>query len=176
MIVIGLGSGRCGTATLATLLDKQRDALCFHEINAVAVRFNRTLRPCLNTVEEFAAILAGGDPAMVTADLSRPSVAASYDRLAGMVRPRLLGDVGYYCLTYVQAIADRHDNVRFVCLRRDRSETIERWLDKSAVYHSRRPRLAGLVASLIMSEPYTVSRNFWMGHDGTRWRRKARGQ
>jgi hypothetical protein len=170
VIVIGLGSGRCGTATLATLLDRQPDARCFHEANAVAVRFTGTLRPCLNTVEEFAAILAGGDPSMMTVDLSRPSVAAVYDRLAAMNRPRLLGDVGYYYLHYVDSIAARHPQARFVCMRRDRAETIESWVDKTKVHHSRRPRFADRIASLIKGEPFTDSRNFWMAHDGTRWR------
>jgi hypothetical protein len=33
MIVIGLGTGRSGTASLANLVNSQKDALSFHEMN-----------------------------------------------------------------------------------------------------------------------------------------------
>jgi hypothetical protein len=53
MIVIGLGTTRSGTASLAKLLSSQHDAICFHEINPSCVRFSGTPRPILNTIDGF---------------------------------------------------------------------------------------------------------------------------
>ena len=61
MIVIGLGTGRSGTASLAKLLSAQHDAFCFHEMNPSCVRFSGTPRPILNVIDEYQAILDGGD-------------------------------------------------------------------------------------------------------------------
>jgi hypothetical protein len=169
MIVIGLGTGRSGTASLSMLLNAQPDASCFHELNPSAVRFYGTPRPVLNTIDEFQAVLDGGDPAMVTVDLSRAVCATVYDRLRQMKRVRLIGDIAFYYLSYVQSIADRNPNVRFICLRRDREETIESWMRYTEIERSRSQILADRLSSWITREPYRESRNFWMEHDGTRW-------
>lgn len=170
MIIIGLGSGRSGTASLAKLLNRQRDALCFHEMNPSCVRFSGTPRPILNAIDEFEAIIHGGDPSMLTVDLSRKVSAEAYDRLCQMQRVRLIGDVAFYYLTYVEAIAARADSVRFVCLRRDKEATVQSWMRKSEIGRWRSKRLADRLASLITREPYHVSHNPWMEHDGRTWR------
>jgi hypothetical protein len=169
MIVIGLGTGRSGTASLAKLLNAQRDALCFHEMNPSCVRFFGTLKPILNTIDEFQSILNGGDPSMLAVDLSRAVSEKAYDRLSGMQKVRLLGDIAFYYLSYVEQIAERNANVRFVCLRRDEEETIESWMTKSSVERWRSKRLADRISSWITREPYHESRNFWMEHDGGVW-------
>jgi Sulfotransferase family len=170
MIVIGLGTGRSGTASLAKLLSSQRDAMCFHEMNPSCVRFSGTPRPILNAIDEFQAIINGGDPSMVTVDLSRKVSAEAYDRLCRMARVRLIGDVAFYYLTYVEAIAARTDNVRFICLRRDKEATVQSWMRKTAIARWRSKRLADRLASLITREPYHETHNFWMEHDGQIWR------
>ncbi|MDA8052239.1 MAG: sulfotransferase [Rhodospirillales bacterium] len=171
MIVIGLGSGRSGTASLAKLLNAQRDALCFHEMNPSAVRFSGTPRPFLNTIDEFQKILDGGDPAMLTVDLSRGVAAKAYDQLCRMQRVRMIGDIAFYYLTYVERLTRHNPNIRFVCLRRDREETIQSWMRKSAVERWRSKRIADRISSLITRERYHESRNFWMDHDGSRWQK-----
>lgn len=170
MIVIGLGSGRSGTASLAGLLNAQRDALCFHEMNPSCVRFHGTPRPILNTIDEFQAIVDGGDPSMLTVDLGRRVAAEAYDALCDMPRVRLIGDIAFYYLSYVEAIAARNPNVRFVCLKRDRAATIRSWLKKSAIPRWRSKYLADRLASLVTREPFHRSHNFWMDHDGRYWR------
>jgi hypothetical protein len=171
MIVIGLGTGRSGTASLAKLLNAQQDALCFHEMNPSCVRFFGTPRPILNTIDEFQAILGGGDSSMLTVDLSRAVSVSAYDKLCAMPRVRLLGDIAFYYLSYVDAIAARNPNVRFICLRREEEETVESWMRKSAVERWRSKRIADRVASWITRERYYESRNFWMEHDGQEWLR-----
>jgi hypothetical protein len=169
MIVIGLGSGRCGTASLAHLLNAQRDAICFHEMNPSCVRFSGTPRPILNTIDEFQAILDGGDPSMLTVDLGRPVAADAYDALCRMTRVALIADIAFYYLSYVELIAAHNDRVRFVCLKRDREATVESWLRKSTVPRWRSKRLADRLACLITREPYYMAFNPWMEHDGRNW-------
>lgn len=169
MIVVGLGTGRSGTASLAKLLNDQRDALCFHEMNPSCVRFTGTPRPVLNTIDEFQAILDGGAPSRLTVDLGRPVAARAYDELCRMERVRLIGDIAFYYLSYVEEIAARNRDVRFICLRREREATIESWVRKAAIPRWRSKRVADRLASLITREPYYTSRNFWMIHDGRVW-------
>lgn len=171
MIVIGLGSGRSGTASLAKLLNAQKDSLCFHEMNPSAVRFSGTPRPLLNTIAEFRAIIEGGNPAMLTVDLSREVAAKAYERLCRMQRVRMIGDIAFYYLTYVELLARDSADVRFICLRRDREQTIHSWIRKSAIERWRSKRVADRLASLITRQRYHESRNFWMEHDGTRWQK-----
>lgn len=170
MIVIGIGTGRSGTASLAKLLNTQRDAVCFHEMNPSCVRFHGTPRPILNTIDEFQAIIEGGDPSLLTVDLGRGVAARAYDRLRGMPRLRLLGDIAFYYLTYVEQILARNPRVRFVCLQRDRAETVESWLRQAEIRRWRSKRIADRLAALITREPYHESHNWWMEHDGSVWR------
>lgn len=170
MIVIGIGTGRSGTASLANLLNAQQDAVCFHEMNPSCVRFHGTPRPILNTIDEYQAIIDGGDPAMLTVDLGRPVAAKAYDRLRGMQRVRLIGDIAFYYLTYVEAILQRNPRVRFVCLQRDRTETVESWLVQASIKRWTSKRIADRLSAWITREPYHESHNWWMEHDGSVWR------
>jgi Sulfotransferase family len=174
VIVIGLGTGRSGTTSLAKLFNSQRDTFCFHEMNVSSVRFVGTPRPVLNSVDEFQAIIDGGDPSMVTVDLGRPSVAAAYDRLCKLPRVGTIGDVGMYYLSYVEAIAARNPNVRFLCTRRDIDETVKSWLKQTEIRRWRSKYWADRVSSWIVRAPFYESYNYWMAHDGTRWEQDAR--
>lgn len=169
MIIIGLGTGRSGTASLAKLINSQRDALCFHEMNPSCARFNGAPQPILRTVDEFQAIVDGGDASMLTVDLSRRVAAEAYDQLRNMNRVRLIGDIAFYYLTYVEQIAARNPHVRFICLRREREATIRSWLAKSTIERWPSKRIADRLAAWIMRAPYHQAKNFWMEHDGSRW-------
>ena len=171
MIVIGLGSGRSGTASLAQLLNAQKDALCFHEMNPSCVRFHDTPRPILNSIDEFQAIVAGGEPSALSVDLSRDVAATAYDQLCRMPKVRLLGDIAFYYLAYVEAIAAHNPNVRFVCLRRQREDTVRSWERKQTIKRWPSKYLADRLACLITREPFHQGYNSWMEHDGTEWAR-----
>lgn len=169
MIVFGLGTGRSGTASLAKLLNAQKDAMCFHEMNPSCVRFFGTPRPILNTVDEYQTILDGGDPSMLTVDLGRGVATKAYDELCTMPRVGLIGDIAFYYLSYVDAIVARNPNVRFVCLKRDKNATVKSWMAKSQLERWRSKRIADKLGAAITREPYQESRNFWMEHDGIEW-------
>jgi len=169
MIIIGLGSGRSGTASLAKLLNAQHDAVFFHEMSPSNVRFFGTPRPILNTIDEYQAILDGGSPSMLTVDLAREVSAKQYDELSKMQKVSLIGDVAFYYLSYVDAIAAHSKNVRFICLKRDKSATVRSWMHKSDLGYWMSKRVGARISAAITREPYVTSRNFWMEHDGTRW-------
>ncbi|MEM7044980.1 MAG: hypothetical protein AAF543_19405, partial [Pseudomonadota bacterium] len=169
MIVIGLGSGRSGTASLAHLLNSQEDAICFHEMNPSCVRFHGTLKPILNTLDEFQSILDGNDPSMLTVDLGREINVATYESLCRKKNVRLIGDIAFYYLSYVEMMIEHQKNVRFICLKREKHKTVESWEKKSQIVRWPSKRIADRLGSLITREPYYESRNFWMEHDGTVW-------
>jgi len=170
MIVIGLGSGRCGTASLAKLLNAQHGAAVFHEMSPSNVRFSGTPRPILNAIEEFQAILDGGDPSMLTVDLSRDVSVRRYEQISGMQSFSMIGDIAFYYLTYVDMIASRFPNVRFICLKREKKATVRSWMQKSSLGYWRSKYIGERISAALTREPFTDSRNFWMLHDGTKWR------
>lgn len=96
-IVLGLGSGRCGTLTLARLLDAQPGFSVTHE--------------CIPAPWEFSE--------------------ASYRKLCEELASRpapVVGDVASYHLPYVPRFFADFDDVRCVCLRRERAEVVDSFL------------------------------------------------
>lgn len=169
MILIGLGTGRSGSASFANLISAQKNAFCFHEMNPAVMRFTGTPRPALNTLDEFQAIIDGGDPAMITADLSRWVVATAYDDIKTRTGLKFIGDIGMYYLSYVEEMAAHTDQVRFICLKRDRAKTVESWMKKSSLGFWLSKRLGMRLTAWLTRQPFVESRNFWMDHDGTKW-------
>lgn len=169
MIVIGLGTGRSGTLSLAKILNAQRDAFCFHEMNPACVRFTGTPRPILNGIDEFQAILDGREPSSITVDLTRPTVAEAYDELCQMRKLRLVGDIASYYLSYVEAIAARNPNVRFLCMRREIELTVASWIRKLRVSRWPSKVVADKIGSVITRTPFYKTSNPFMYHDGSVW-------
>jgi len=171
MIIIGLGPGRSGTASLAKLLSSQKDSLCFHELNPSCVCHSGSVQPILNTINEFQRILDGGDPSLLTVDFTRNVSVKKFKQLIHMDRVGLLGDVAHYYLNYVEAIVRANSNVRFICMFRDRDATVKSWLRKTSINRWFSKRVADRLSSLIIREPYYKSYNHWMEHDGTKWKK-----
>ena len=170
MIVIGLGTGRCGTASLAHLISAQPNSICFHELNPSCIRHSGTVQPILNTINEFDRIIDGGDTSLLTVDLSRKPGAIMYDKLRSMGSVNTIGDVAFYYLFYVDRMIETNKNIRFICLKRDREETIQSWMRKSAIHRWRSRKLADRISAWITRTPYYQGMNFWQEHDGTKWK------
>ena len=102
-ILIGLGSGRCGTTSLAALLDAQPDTRVTH--TAARLRY------------EMPSTRQG----------SRDAAVFVRRMLTGT--KGVVGDVAQYWLPYVPGF--RHGNARFVCMQRDKRATIEDYLSKA---------------------------------------------
>lgn len=169
-IVIGLGSGRSGTASLTSLIDRQPGGICFHEMNPSCAVFAGNPQPHMNALSEFRAILRGGDRARLTVDYSRPASVASYQRLQEMPRVSLIGDIAYYYLNYVSQMLAVDPDCVFVCIRRDREQTVASWIKKSAIDRWPSLWLADRIKSLLTRTPFHTSYNFWQEHDGRLWR------
>jgi len=167
MIVIGLGSGRTGTASLAGLIGSQHAAICFHELNPTGAVFTDNPQPLLNAVHEFQAILQGGDRRLLSLDYSRPPSVATYRELQRLPAIRLIGDIAYYYLRYVDDILAVTDAVRFVCIKRDKEATIASWIRKAAIHRWPSLWIADRFKALITRTPFYTSRNFWQDHDGS---------
>jgi len=102
-IVIGLGTGRCGTHSLAHLLNAQRDATVYHE------------------KEEHKISWGGSEQAIDTL----LTWAMAQEQL------QLVGDVGFYYLPYVEYILTRKPSVKFICLQRNCADTVASYLKKT---------------------------------------------
>ncbi|MBI1374559.1 MAG: hypothetical protein GC159_17720 [Phycisphaera sp.] len=106
-LVIGIGTGRCGTLSLATLLSAQLDVHVGHE--------SRPLLPW--------------NPKDATED-----IVARFETLQKRhQRARLVGDVAFYYLNYVPILLEHFPDVKVVCLRRSLEGTIEsydRWVSQ----------------------------------------------
>lgn len=172
-VVIGLGSGRSGTASLASLIDRQPGGLCFHEMNPSGAVFSGNPQAHLNTVRELSAIVEGGDRRRLSIDYSRRQSVETYDRLQVMPEVNLLGDIAYYYLSYVEEILAVSPGVRFVCIKRDREQTVASWLKKSQIRRWRSLWLADRFKALLTRTPFYTEYNHWQEHDGSRWKQDA---
>lgn len=169
MIVIGLGSGRTGTASMSHLFNSQEGAICFHELNPTGAVFEGNPQPILNTINEFQKILDGGDKRLLAIDYSREASLKRYNDLKKMPQVRLIGDIAYYYLKYVDDILAINQNVRFVCIKRDKQQTVDSWMSKSSINRWRSLRIADRLKALITRTPFHEGKNFWQPHDGSEW-------
>lgn len=168
-LVFGLGSGRCGTTTLASLLDSQADAICFHEVNPAAMAWEGTEHAVHSIVRDFEAIRAGA-PASLAVDLTWRHGYAAADALRVAHRPRVVGDVALYYLPYAELLLnDNNADIRMPCMRRDKAATIDSFIRKLKLTDAteKRPRkLRKRIAQAWRAVP--TMRNHWV-HDKTRW-------
>jgi hypothetical protein len=170
-VVIGLGSGRSGTASLTALIDRQLGGICFHEMNPSCAVFSGNRQPHVNAIREFNAILSGGDRSCLSIDYSRPASVSTYDRLQRMSEVNLIGDIAYYYLNYVADLLAIDAECRFVCIKRDREQTISSWLQKSSIKRWRSLWIADRLKSWLTRTPFYTQYNYWQVHDGSVWKK-----
>lgn len=170
-IVIGLGSGRSGTASLTSLIDRQNGGICFHEMNPSGAVFSGNPQPHLNAVSEFRAILRGGDRTRLTIDYSRPASIATYQKLQQMQQVNIIGDIAFYYLNYVEELLGVAPEIVFVCIKRNREETVSSWMKKSAVKRWPSLWIADWLKSRLTRTPFYTEYNYWQVHDGSQWKK-----
>jgi hypothetical protein len=168
-IVIGLGSGRSGTASLTSLLDRQHGGLCFHEMNPAGSVFSGNPQPARNAVREFVQLLRGGERNALAIDYSRPASVATYQRLQALGELNLLGDIAFYYLHYVDDLLAVEPGCRFVCIKRDREQTVASWLKKTAINRWPSLWLGDKLRALVTRTPFHTAYNYWQVHDGSQW-------
>jgi len=100
-IILGVGSGRCGTLSLAVLLDLQKDSKFTHE------------RPPLMPFE----------PCTHAYDAKKKQILELEDTYVGDVASSLIG--------YTEWFIEDYPNIKIVCLKRNKKECIESFLRKT---------------------------------------------
>ena len=99
-VIFGLGTGRCGTHSLAHLFNSQNSSSFSHEIGGIPFLpwepSKGTFRHAIGTVEE-----SGAD---------------------------FVGDVAFYWLRYVNDIIELYPTAKFVVLQRDRQAVIDSYM------------------------------------------------
>lgn len=105
-IILGMGSGRCGTNSLATLLNQQPGCRITHEE-----------WPILPWEPEEAELL----------------IRERFQRIRRMRSSPVIGDVASFYLPYVEEAIRLEPEIRIVCLKRPREQVVRSfgtWLDK----------------------------------------------
>ncbi len=100
-LVVGLGTGRCGTVSLSKTLALQKDS-----------RFTHESKPLLPWIFSKKDILKKLEQVM------------SYDN-------HLVGDIAFYYLPYVEFILKKYPDTKFICLQRSKEETVKSYMKKT---------------------------------------------
>ncbi len=170
-IVIGLGSGRSGTASLTSLIGRQTGAICFHEMNPSCAIFSGNPQPHVNAVREIQKLLAGGPRTRLTIDYSRPSSVETYEKLQTQTPLKLIGDIAYYYLNYVEELFDVSPECVAICMKREREATVASWMKKSSIQRWPSLWLADKLKAWLTRTPFYTEYNYWQEHDGSHWKK-----
>ena len=170
-IVFGLGSGRCGTTSLAELLNAQPGVVCFHEINPASSAWVDGEDTVIALLNDFNAILGGAADRSLVIDRSVKGRTAPVARLKSLDRVTGMGEVAHYHLPYVELILERVPDARFPCLYRAREDVVRSFATKLRL--PRYNRLERLHAR-IHGYHLPVSRNHWAGRQDRRWKSDPR--
>ncbi len=111
-LIIGLGTGRCGTQSLSRFLSNQPGMIVLHE-----------------------GKIGGRDHPFRWQD-DQERVCRWVEGLPDLLgRPVCCGDVGMYFLPYCEILIALHPGIRFVCLERDRAEVVESFVRHTVGRH-----------------------------------------
>ena len=139
-------------------------------MNPSGAVFSGNPQPHLNAVSEFKSILDGGDRTRLSIDYSRPASVATYQKLQAMPRVNLMGDIAYYYLNYTDDLLQASPECVFVCIKRDREQTIASWMKKSTIKRWPSLWLSDWIKSRLTRTPFYTEYNYWQAHDGSRWK------
>lgn len=102
--MIGLGTGRCGTASLARLLGSAAECHATHEMDRIMTHMSWDFTPF--GIERALDLLESREAAVAC-------------------------DIAFYYLPCVEYIAAARPDATFVCMRRGREETVESYMAKT---------------------------------------------
>lgn len=97
--IFGMGCGRCGSKSLAYVLNEQDKVWMAHEYKPI-LPFDK-------------------DEEMLDKKLS------TLRRKGRNSRSNIYGDIGHYYLWYIDQLIDRLPNIKIICLYRERSEVVQ---------------------------------------------------
>lgn len=162
MIVIGIGTGRSGSQSLAYFLNIQESALVMHEMNPHAISWEDSKKVVLENINEFKQTLKTGNPQLsITHQSANKHVLKKIKKLCSI---SLVGDIAFYYLRYTKIILNENADIKFLCIKRDKEATVKSYLKWSSNRTTKGP------LKLIRKRP---NRNHWIEHDGTKWVKDA---
>jgi len=123
-LIIGLGTGRCGTVSLSSFLNDQPNTNVVHEGHVKGDKFDRVIHE--GDIEK-----EKGGRHLFRWDGSPEAVFQYLESLRQHSSAKRFGDVAYYFLPYAEAILERWPMSKFVVLKRERSATVDSFLRKT---------------------------------------------
>lgn len=128
-ILFGMGSGRCGTNSLAELLNQQPGVCCFHEMAPSVMAWENAEETVGSVVRDFRSAYNGGER-HVSVDRVSNRHEHCLTRLRSLQWVNAMGDVASYYLPYVEFILEREPQARFPVMRRARDATVKSFVRK----------------------------------------------
>ncbi len=130
-IIFGLGSGRCGTKTLQSLINMQPNSVCFHEVNPSCMAWEGTEHAVISILDDFTnAIYKGPCRRGLAVDLNSPERGKPLEKYISSEKLEVVGDVASYYLPYVETIIGSSQDAVFPCLVRDKNEVVNSFINK----------------------------------------------
>jgi len=104
-IILGVGTGRCGTVSLSNLLNFQEDCSVSHELSGKSVDWY------------------GGENQFKIIERSILSYPTKF-----------IGDVSFYHLPFLKYFCDKNEDIKIIILKRNKQEVIESFQRKAPLY------------------------------------------
>lgn len=158
-IVFGLGSGRCGTKSLQSLINSQDNAVCFHEINPTSMSWKDSELTVMSLLRDFNNSIYKNER-LLTIDRMTHNRKSPIEKYLNTATITTIGDVASYYLPYVEKILSNSEDVVFPCLIRDREEVVRSFINKLHVKESSFKSMYHKIVN--KKEPY---RNHWASNN-----------
>ena len=117
--IFGLGTGRCGTKSLAQLLNNQDNTICVHEGRF----FSPFFKDKLFKDDKVALRLPW--------DSKNPNLLKRVLMTMLNTNKKYVGDVAFYYLPYVETLLSLLPHVKFIALKREKEKMIESFMKKT---------------------------------------------
>lgn len=124
-VILGIGTGRCGTVSLSDLLNKQENASFSHELK---IKIKKEID--YNTPLPW--------------EYDKKQFNSAWNSILHY-EGEYVGDVSMFWLPYLEKLFVISEDLKVICLQRDKEEVINSYLKK------------------------TEGRNHWIKHDGQQW-------
>ena len=131
--IIGFGTGRCGTTSLARLFMQQEEIAATHEYVVLPWEYDEA-----KFYHRLIDLSTVSDAGQVTderlfMELLDEVKKGNYDIHDGIrnlykTQPKRIADVSFSWLNYVEKMIEIFPDLRGLCLIRDREETVESWM------------------------------------------------
>lgn len=135
-IVIGFGSGRCGTQTLAAIIAKQPIALSSHEASPLKWNYdvkefyraliNLSMLPAVNKFPDDVLYTETIDM-LDSEDWIKGEIEGNLKQMFRFFPDKIVCDVAWCWVNYIESILRLFPDAKAVCLKRGMKDTVDSW-------------------------------------------------